>query len=151
GTQKHALRNLLSHGNLSQVCKQNNPDDRRSMLPLSIWVIVVICFLPQAFAQAPVPKSSAGRQTFETICASCHGLNGKGGERGPDIATRPDIVRLSDAELQKILHNGKPQAGMPAFSGLGEAKLKDVLDYLRTLQGKRSTPVVTANIGNGKE
>jgi len=78
-------------------------------------------------------------------------LNGKGGERGPDIATKPEIVRLSDSELLKILHNGKPQAGMPPFAGLGDARLQEVLNYLRILQGKRSTSTVTANVGNGKE
>jgi putative heme-binding domain-containing protein len=40
---------------------------------------------------------------------------------------------------------------MPAFSGLGPAKLAEVLDYLRILQDKRSAPAVAVNVGNGKE
>jgi cytochrome c oxidase cbb3-type subunit 3 len=94
---------------------------------------------------------SAGRRTFESSCAPCHGLNGKGGEHAPDIATSPEIMRLSDSETLKILREGKPQAGMPPFAGLGAAKLSDLLNYLRFLQGKRGTPMVTANVEKGKE
>ena len=40
---------------------------------------------------------------------------------------------------------------MPGFSGLDPAKLAEVLDYLRILQDKRSTPAVAVDVGNGKE
>jgi len=36
-----------------------------------------------------------GRQTFAASCASCHGLDGRGSERAPDIADRPDVRELS--------------------------------------------------------
>ncbi|HEY1263224.1 MAG TPA: c-type cytochrome [Terriglobales bacterium] len=103
------------------------------------------------FAQAPASDQSAGRTTFEAVCASCHGLNGKGGERAPDIATKPEIVRLSDNDTLKILRQGKAQSGMPGFGGLGEAKLTALLTYLRLLQGKQSSAVATGNVGDGKE
>jgi cytochrome c oxidase cbb3-type subunit III len=116
------------------------------------WIVVVLIsawvICP---AQTLASKSSSGRRTFEAICASCHGLNGKGGERGPDIAGRLEIVKLSDGQLFKILHDGKPQGGMPGFGGLGTAKLTEVLGYLRSLQGKRATPAIALNVGNGKE
>jgi cytochrome c oxidase cbb3-type subunit 3 len=118
----------------------------------SAWIVVVLisaCVI--CSAQTSASKSSSGRRTFETICASCHGLNGKGGERGPEIATRLEIVKLSDGQLFKVLHDGKPQGGMPGFGGLGTAKLTEVLAYLRSLQGKRSEPAVVLNVGNGKE
>ncbi|HWO33346.1 MAG TPA: cytochrome c, partial [Candidatus Acidoferrum sp.] len=56
----------------------------------------VVLIFALAASQAQTTALSAGRQTFESSCAPCHGLNGKGGERAPDIVTRPDIVRLSD-------------------------------------------------------
>lgn len=115
------------------------------------WIVVAFASAcAVCSAQTSASKSSSGRGTFETICASCHGLNGKGGEHGPDIATRPEIVKLSDSQLLNILRDGKPQAGMPGFSGLGREKLAEVLDYLRILQDKRATPVAV-NVGNGKE
>src|SRR5262249_49780192 len=96
------------------------------------------------------PVSTAGRQTFESNCAPCHGLNGKGGERAPDIATRPEVVRLSDRELLKVLREGVLSKGMPPFAMLGTAKLSQVLNYLRSLQGKDKTSGVTANTLEGK-
>ena len=134
-----------------KACARNNLLNRPPIMRLITWVVMAVTFPSVTFAQTSAPKSAGGRRTFETICASCHGLNGKGGERGPDIATKPEIVRLPDNELLKILHDGKPQAGMPPFAGLGDVRLQEVLTYLRILQGKGSTPTVTANVGNGKE
>ena len=81
-------------------------------------------------------SSPEGRQLFEASCAGCHGLDGRGGERGPDIAKRQQAVQLSDTDLLNVLRVGRPAAGMPPFDSLGETKLKAVLAYLRSLQGK---------------
>jgi putative heme-binding domain-containing protein len=98
----------------------------------------------------PEDKLASGRRAFDTTCAPCHGLNGRGGERAPNIATQPGIVKLSDNQLLKILHDGKPQAGMPPFAGLGEKRLAEILSYLRLLQGKRDTPIPLSDAANGK-
>jgi cytochrome c oxidase cbb3-type subunit III len=76
-----------------------------------------------------------GRKTFESVCATCHGLDGLGGERGPNIATRVEVQQLSDEETLRILEAGIPAAGMPAFGALGVPKIKAVMSYLRILQG----------------
>jgi len=94
--------------------------------------------------------ASEGRQLFETSCAGCHGLDGRSGERGPDIAKRQQVVQFSDAELLEILRAGRPAAGMPPFDSLGEAKLKAVLAYLRSLQGKGTATTFPGNPRNGK-
>ena len=111
----------------------------------------VVLIFAVAASPAQTMAHSAGRRTFESICAPCHGLNGKGGEHAPNIATRPEIVRLSDSGILKVLREGKPQAGMPPFAGLGPAKLSDALSYLRFLQGKRGTPMVVVSAEKGKE
>jgi cytochrome c oxidase cbb3-type subunit 3 len=94
---------------------------------------------------------SGGQQTFASTCASCHGLDGKGGERAPDIATRPEITRLSDQDLLKILRAGIPEKGMPPFAALGSAKLSALLSYIRSLQGKGTEAPVAGNWARGKE
>lgn len=76
------------------------------------------------------------KQTYESVCAACHGLDARGSERGPNIASRPEAVQKTDAELTQILANGKPAAGMPPFSSFGAAKLSAMVAYLRTLQGR---------------
>ncbi len=99
---------------------------------------------------APQVSSSEGRQLFEAACAGCHGLDGRGGERGPDIVTRQQIVQMPDADISEILRSGRPAAGMPPFGSLGEAKLKELLAYLRTLQGKGTVAALPGDPRNGK-
>jgi len=138
------------------------PEDKLSIRQRWAWVLLaLICAFASSQAQTTTPKLTKpkqssqaladGKQTFESICASCHGLNGKGGERAHDIATKPEIVRLSDGETSKILREGILQKGMPAFASLGLAKLSGVVAYLRTLQGKDEAPAVTTNTDEGKQ
>ena len=94
---------------------------------------------------------SGGQPTFESTCAPCHGLDGKGGERAPDIATRPEATRLSDQDLSKILREGIPEKGMPPFAAMGSAKLSALLSYVRSLQGKGTETPVAGNSARGKE
>ena len=83
------------------------------------------------------PDSAAGKQTFASTCANCHGLDGRGGERAPDISERPRVQQLSDDQLFKIIENGIPETGMPAFRSLRSPAIKAVVAYLRTLQGAK--------------
>jgi cytochrome c oxidase cbb3-type subunit III len=131
--------------------------------PLRCVVTLILCFvgamaLNNVFARTAAspsprtPQQGAGeaRQIFESTCAGCHGLDGRGGERGPDIATRQQVVQLSDAEILEILRAGRPAAGMPAFESFGGAKLKGLLLYLRSLQGKGSPVAIPGDPHNGK-
>jgi putative heme-binding domain-containing protein len=95
-------------------------------------------------------SNEEGKQIFESACAGCHGLDGHGGERGPDIATRQQVVQLSDGAILEILRGGRPAAGMPPFASLGAAKLNAVLTYLRLLEGKRASVVLPGDPQKGK-
>jgi len=105
----------------------------------------------KASAGSKTASLTAGRQTFSSICASCHGLDGRGGERGPDIATRLVITRLTDEETLKVFRDGVPEKGMPAFAELGTARLTALLAYLRRLQGKGVQAQVSGDAKKGKE
>jgi cytochrome c oxidase cbb3-type subunit 3 len=94
--------------------------------------------------------SEVGRKVFETSCAGCHGLDGRGGEKGPNIATRAEISRRSDDEILAVLQHGVPGTGMPAFGRLGDAKLQAVVGHLRTLQGLTAKTPVAGNPEEGK-
>jgi len=59
----------------------------------------------------------------------------------------PSVVTLSDADLIKVVQDGTP-AGMPSFSRLGDANIRAVVDFLRTLQGKTPTNAA-AKVGTG--
>jgi cytochrome c oxidase cbb3-type subunit III len=79
--------------------------------------------------------ASNGSALFAANCAACHGSDGRSGERAPDIATRREVVSRSNADLTRIVENGLPGNGMPAFSYLGHDKLMALVQHLRTLQG----------------
>lgn len=90
-----------------------------------------------------------GQQVFESRCAGCHGLDGRGGERAPDIATSEKTQRRSDDELSRIIAGGVPGTGMPAFASLGSS-LKNVVAYLRQLQGKYDSAKFPGDVKRGR-
>jgi cytochrome c oxidase cbb3-type subunit 3 len=91
-----------------------------------------------------------GQQVFESRCAGCHGLDGRGGERAPDISTSEKTRRRSDDELSRIIADGLPGTGMPAFASLGSG-LKNVVAYLRQLQGKDDSAKFPGDVKRGRE
>jgi cytochrome c oxidase cbb3-type subunit III len=101
----------------------------------------------RATSQAP---SDRGGSIFAATCAGCHGLDGRGGERAPDIANSPKVQRLSDSQIFHIIENGIPGTGMPAFHSLGNSETKALVTYLRTLQGRRKLVKLPGNSERGR-
>jgi len=95
--------------------------------------------------------SSAAQRAFAANCAGCHGLDGKGAERAPDIVKRPNVRKFSDSQLLQILQKGVPQTSMPAFSHLGDDVLRSLVAYLRNLQGHAATVPLPGNARRGKD
>ena len=126
----------------------------RSLAPV---IVCVLCFAsPSQGRQSASGKASvntelskdsqAGQQLFVSLCAGCHGLDARGGEHAPNIATAPDVQRLPTLELMQIVRNGIPAAGMPGFrTSLKDDQLANVVSYLRVLQGKTNAVPVTGS------
>jgi putative heme-binding domain-containing protein len=120
---------------------------------LAVILLLSLCAAVEAQPQATVLPcrraagigAVAGKKTFTDHCAGCHGLDGRGGRRAPNIASSPSVKRLSDAELAKTIFNGRTDFGMPAFRQLGRNEVQKLVDYLRVLQGKG---VATSLAGN---
>ena len=108
----------------------------------------------QSAAQRTTAVSNAtrgdGARLFATTCASCHGLDGRGGERAPDIAHRQEVQRLSDAQLMGIVQEGVPGTGMPAFHSLRTSQIQALVAYLRTLQGRNKTAALPGDPERGR-
>lgn len=132
----------------------------RGMRVASVLVILLACFAG-AYAQRVIQSTQGstesnpgllnGQHLFETRCASCHGLNGKGGERAPDIVTRPEIAKLSELELLAVVRKGIPSEGMPAFEEMAAEELSSLVKYVRSMQGSRTARVAPAVIENGRK
>jgi mono/diheme cytochrome c family protein len=83
--------------------------------------------------------AKAGKATYDKLCASCHGADGKGnpamtkalGEKGLNIVGKETKAKKDD-ELLKIIAEGAGK--MPASGkGLSEQERKDVLAHTRSL------------------
>jgi cytochrome c oxidase cbb3-type subunit III len=94
--------------------------------------------------------NTEGQKVFASTCAGCHGLDGRGSERAPNIAQKREVQRLSDAELMRIVQEGIPGTGMPAFHSLVISDVKAVVAYLRTLQGTDKMVALPGNPARGK-
>lgn len=82
-------------------------------------------------SRPPQADLDSAKQMFETSCASCHGFDAGGGV-GPNIQRVP--ANRGDDEVVKIIKNGVPGTGMPAFGGtLTDAQTMQIVAYIRSL------------------
>ncbi len=115
------------------------------------WVLIflaatgnLLCQNPSSEESAPGLKSDLrGKSIFESKCATCHGLDGLGGEHAPDIVRRSAAKALSDHALLDLIHEGIQESGMPGFPSMSKEDGQAVVVHVRFLQGKsamNSTP-----------
>lgn len=129
----------------------------RRIIPTAAVVVALLCTSISSNGQGPVKgrapttRSASGKSAFNSSCAACHGLDGHGGDKAPNIATSARVQHFSDAELSGIISNGIPGTGMPAFHSLTAKQLHDLVGYLRSLQGKVEAGTVNGNAQHGKE
>jgi cytochrome c oxidase cbb3-type subunit III len=103
-------------------------------------ICIVMTIAMGALTGLPSHAQQPGQALYQSNCARCHGLDARGGEHAPDIATAQAVQQLTDGELLRILRDGIPAGGMPAFGShfTGE-QLSSIASYLRSLQGQRET------------
>jgi mono/diheme cytochrome c family protein len=101
---------------------------------------------PYSLAQSRPDGTGAGNKNdglkvFARSCASCHGDNGRGGQRGPKSAgaiNDPAFLALSsDQVLRRIVITGRPDLGMPDY-----ADPTGRLEGFQPLTGQEVTDVV---------
>lgn len=86
---------------------------------------------PNPLASRP-DAEAGGRKVFLQRCATCHGGDGRGTSKGPDL-THADVQSQSDGALFWKIGGGNTRAGMPTFSFLPEAQRWQLVLRLRTL------------------
>jgi len=77
--------------------------------------------------------AAAGRKLFVQHCAECHGQDGRGLERAPDLHS-PPIQNAPPGTLFWALRNGRVRKGMPSWSQLPDQQLWQIVTYLKTLK-----------------
>lgn len=104
----------------------------------------------QAASSSLKTDATAGQKIFAKNCSGCHGLDGKGSQRAPGIATSSHAAELPEKDILGIVSNGIPSKGMPSFQGLGEAQIRSIVAYVKALQGGSSVAPLPGNPERGK-
>jgi cytochrome c oxidase cbb3-type subunit III len=111
----------------------------------------VFCQNPGKESASHLNPDPRGRSIFETKCATCHGLDGLGGEHAPDIIRRAGAKALSDEALLNVIHDGFPEEGMPGFPSIGQEEAHALVAYLRFLQGRSAGNSVPGDPARGND
>lgn len=78
-------------------------------------------------------EPDAGQALFTEHCAVCHGAVAEGGA-GPDLTNPRWLAAVNDAELDRLIREGKPGTAMPGFAGALDARGRQaVIAHLRRL------------------
>ena len=106
----------------------------------SVIVFFSVCWVGLLFAPtAWSGQATGGKATYDKLCGSCHGPDGKGnpmmvktfGEKALNIVTK-ETAQKKDDELLKVMTDGREK--MPASGkGLNKQELKQLLEYIRSL------------------
>ncbi len=107
-----------------------------AFLPAAACLLAVLTSARPAAAQ---PADTRGAQLFADRCAPCHGGDGRGAERGPDIVTTPAATRRSAAEIARVIREGIPGGGMPPVA-LAADDIDVVAAHVRALADQARTP-----------
>jgi len=87
---------------------------------------------PNPLAGRP-DTAAGGRKLFQQRCASCHGDDGRGSTKAPDLL-QPDVQSQTDGALFWKISGGNTHAGMPAFSYLPPPRRWQLVMHLRALK-----------------
>jgi PQQ-dependent dehydrogenase (methanol/ethanol family) len=90
-----------------------------------------------------------GRTLFRSECSYCHGINARGGGRGPDLTSGRSVHGDSDAAIFDIINEGIPGTEMPG-NDLETDETWAIVSYLRSLRAP-STAAPAGNARAGEE
>ena len=106
---------------------------------LAASILAVVCA-----ARVEAQNVEPGRGVFASRCAACHGTEGGGGELGPSIVAR--IPLRTGTDLEAVIREGLPGAGMPSFANLTKTESADLVVFLRTLRPRTGTGSQRASV-----
>jgi high-affinity iron transporter len=105
-------------------------------------VLIVLGSAQLTMAASSKANPEAGKKIYLESCQSCHGPTGKGDSDMAAYLTPPpaDLTAKAtqsktDAQLRKIILEGRPGTAMSSYDGaFDEAQLADLLAYIRSLK-----------------
>ena len=94
--------------------------------------VAVVLTIPNVWA-----ADQGTSDLYKAKCQSCHGADGKATAIGKKLGAKdfqdPDTAKLSDAEMAKIIEQGKNK--MPPYKGkLTDDQIKALVSYIKELK-----------------
>ena len=77
---------------------------------------------------------------FRTFCATCHGVDARGGTRGPDLTSGRWVHGDTDVAIFNTITHGVPGTDMPP-AVLEAEEIWSIVVYLRSLGAAAAPPV----------
>ena len=99
-------------------------------LHLSVLLLLAPCATAQRMSQDAARLIAEGQTHFQLRCGGCHGGDGRGGERGPDVITTRSARSRSADDLRQLIRDGLPDFGMPGFS-LSDEEMTALVAFYR--------------------
>ena len=118
----------------------------------SVISLLLYSSLLHAAEKTAAEKASAvkeGASVFRANCSPCHGLNARGGGRGPDLTAGRWTHGSSDAAIFRTISQGVPGTEMPA-NPLEDSEIRAIIAYLRSLSPPKH-PAVMGDPAKGNQ
>ncbi len=105
-----------------------------------VCALFVLLTAPAAFGGGG-GNAAAGKATFMSKCSVCHGKDGMGSDamskalnvKIPPLSS-PDVQKLTDAEMTKVIKEGKGK--MKPVADLSAGDIANLIAFTRTLATK---------------
>jgi mono/diheme cytochrome c family protein len=109
---------------------------------VNLLAVLTVVGLSSMTIAAPSGNPESGKKIYLESCQSCHGPTGKGDSDlaayltpPPANLTAESTQAKTDAELRKIILEGRPGTAMASFDGaFEEDQLTDLIAYLRSIR-----------------
>jgi cytochrome c oxidase cbb3-type subunit III len=91
---------------------------------------------PPSYTPKSTGDAGRGETVYKTFCESCHGREGRGGQKGSAITNDSFLALVSDQGLRTIVIVGRPELGAPDWRGnvpgrpMSEQEVTDVVTWL---------------------
>jgi cytochrome c oxidase cbb3-type subunit III len=110
---------------------------QRKSLSFSFEWVSALVFSLTLLTAANAQTVDAGRKGFLALCVGCHGDDGTGGGRGPNIVDVPMPRGVSKEAVRELILNGISEEGVPAFK-ISTEEAEAIAAYVMVLKAPPS-------------
>jgi len=114
--------------------------------------------VPPPYAPPAPGDPQRGAEAYRIYCSSCHGADGRGGNKASSIVNSSYLALVSDQQLRTIVIAGRPELGAPDWradvegSPMSAQEISDVVAWLSSQRSKfpgQPYPVSSMNPDQG--